>query len=211
VVNATRVEIDRCNVANFASDGIYINAPGVEVRVANSSSRANNYAGIRLVDGNLTVERSHLDDNGHAGVVAVHAARATIDQSSLSGNGAFGVKADAFSSGGARITVARSLVAQNDGYGLAATAASGGTATLFARWNTITDSGIACNTCAGVLSDAAAGSFATVFASGNVVTGSAGYGFKQAQSGALVSAHDNAVIANDTAATAGTITATTGE
>jgi hypothetical protein len=208
--------VERCNIANFALDGVRVDASGLVV-VANSAVTGNGANGMGVYgDATVAVTQSRFELNSVSGIVIQGIARATIDHTVMAGNGDSGVQVIASGAGTVDVGVDSSSMTQQGFYGVYAAAAGASTvvhvavtrSTIAQNTNgfyantfsgatvaAITDSDVVDNAAYGVTAN---GTGTTVRASANRVMRNGGFGIVASSGGALHSPANNYIRDNST-------------
>lgn len=146
-VQGSRLRVENCVVANFASAGIVHQAPGAEMAVLDTVVRDNGGAGILLItDASMLLDGVRIEHNAADGVYVTAIASladATIRNSVMSYNGAAGL-AVAMSSSPAvtKFAVESSILSRNAGDGVYAGGNATGQIIGVVRRNTIVGNGL---------------------------------------------------------------------
>jgi hypothetical protein len=139
---ASDLAVERCQIANMAGNGLFVEAAGAKVSVLDSSARGNGNGGFAFTGASsATLARVHAEGNQYAGVGAYDGAAVTVrdstlvknvkgidalamvgsnlithveaDNVSIADNSAQGIYADALSNNVVRVAVSRSSIAHN--------------------------------------------------------------------------------------------------
>jgi hypothetical protein len=221
-----RLHIERCTVANLGTHGMRIQTG--ETYISDSAIRENGNNGIyAYAPVDLTVDRTRIERNAHAGLLVGNGTRATVTNSVIAGNGPSagvyvyandgasetvvsitdssvsqnansGISAQAISAGTTvRLAVARSTINRNNGTAIYMSSTS---ATLTAI---VTDNAITRNLGHGGIMAVGAGLSATI--ANNAISGNEANGVRQA-SGALLRTRGNNAVQDNASDTTGTLT-----
>ncbi|HEY4355070.1 MAG TPA: right-handed parallel beta-helix repeat-containing protein [Acidobacteriaceae bacterium] len=134
IIQAKAVHIENCTIANYASNGIIVNASAaLKLFIDRSFIRDNTVSGVTVANTSSTatlasVSNSTFENNG-VGVLAAGNSKVTVQQVIASGNTGAGFQSDA-SNGPSTMSVLSSVSSNNGGAGLQASSTGASSAVI---------------------------------------------------------------------------------
>ena len=195
-----RLDIENCIISGFGNAGILLEAPSSFTYISDTTVRYS-APGIEITDGEVTIDRVHIENNANGGL-RIQTASSTpiivaVRDSVASQNGQAGFIVTSNATQTARLLVERSLATRStNGF----VAGGQGNSTMIIR-----DSSAVENTQSGILADAG---FSTVVAvvSGSTSSRNGTYGLEQSASAVLRTLQNNTLELNTIGAKFGVVT-----